>query len=280
MEKVKNREKYNDMKKALLFIFITYSISWTIWFLAPNAGIGIIGSCMPTIIGFLFLRLDKSGAYKNFGHRIINYKSIRLTWLLIILLIIPFITLISVIIHKLPGGDISSSDTFIKNIRSPLQILGFALLGLGAGFGEELGWRGFLLDTFQKYWSGLTSSVITGVVWAAWHIPFALMNKESLISLYFINYFIFVVLISVLITVIYDSNNRSILSAILLHGMVNFTQYIVFLNNPVPIEQNVIKTVCLLFVVIGIFLVCKTKAPIRRNYLGFHKKRNNACKYH
>jgi membrane protease YdiL (CAAX protease family) len=267
MRSVKNREKYNDMKKALLFIFITYSISWSIWFFAPNAGIEIIGSIMPSIIGFFFLRLDKSGTYKNFKHRIINLKLVRLTWILIILLIIPFITFISVIIQKLLGGDISSSDTLIQNVRSPLKILVFVLLGLGAGFGEEMGWRGFLLDTFQKYWSGLTSSVITGVVWAAWHIPLALMKKESLFSLFFINYIIFVILLSVLITVIYDSNNRSILSAILLHGMVNITQYMAFINNPIPIGQDVIRTICLLIIVIGIILVCKTKAPITFNMI-------------
>ncbi len=263
MRNVKNREKYNDMKKVILFILITYSISWAIWFLAPNAGIEIIGSCMPSIIGFLFLRLDKSGTYKNFGYRIFNLKLIRLKWILIILLIFPLITLISVVIQNLLGGDISSSDTFIQNVRSPLKMLGIALMGLGAGFGEEMGWRGFLLDTFQKYWSGLTSGVITGVIWAAWHIPFALMNKESLFSLFFINYFIFVILLSVLITVIYDSNHRSILSAILLHGMVNFTSYMA----PVPIGQNVIRTICLLIIVIVIILVCKAKAPITFNMI-------------
>ena len=276
MRNIKIREKYKDMKKVLLFIFITYSISWSIWFLATNTGVEIIGSIMPSIIGFSFLRFDKSGTYKNFGHRIINFKLIRLRWMLIILLIIPLITLMSVISQKILGGEISSPETFIQNIRSPLKILVFALLGLGAGFGEELGWRGFLLDTFQKHWNGLTSGVITGVVWAAWHIPFALMNKESLFSLDFINYFIFVILISVLITVIYDSNNRSILSAILLHGMVNFTQYTAFLSSPVPIGQNIIRTICLLIIVITIILICKSKAPITFNMLETKKIRQQS----
>ena len=267
MKDVKSREKHSDMKKALLYILITYCISWSIWFLAANPGIEIIGSITPSIVGFFFLWFDKSGTYKDFGRRIINFKLIRVKWIVVILLTFPLMTLASFIIQKLLGGDISSSDAFIQNINNPLQILGFALLGLGAGFGEELGWRGFLLDTFQKYWSGLTSGLFTGVVWAAWHIPFALMNKQSIFSLFFINYVIFVILLSVLITVIYNNNNRSILSAILLHGMVNFTKYTAFFNNPVPIGQDVVMTICLLILVIAIILVCKNKAPVTFNIL-------------
>lgn len=253
----KNTDIHNDMKKALLFIFITFSISWSLWFLVPNVVMQMIGSCMPSIIGFFFLRSDKSGTYKGYGRRLINFKSIRLTWGFIILLIIPLIALISFTIQKISGGDVSSSDTFMQNLRNPVQILVIALLGLGAGFGEELGWRGFLLDTFQKYWSGLTSGIVTGVIWAAWHIPLALKNKQSLFSLDFINYSVFVILISVLITVIYNNNNRSILSAILLHCMVNFTIGMA----PVPIGENVIRTICLLIILIVMILVCKSKSP-------------------
>ncbi len=42
-----------------------------------------------------------------------------------------------------------------------------------AGFGEELGWRGFL----QREWASLgfwKSSWLVGLVWGLWHIPFLL----------------------------------------------------------------------------------------------------------
>lgn len=259
MENVKNREKINDIIKVLLFIAVTFSISWSIWFSASNAVIEIIGSCMPSIVGFFILRSDKSGYYKDFGHRMIDFKLIRFPWILFILLVIPLITIMSIMTQKLLGGNTPSLNSFMQNVRNPLRILAFAILGIGAGFGEELGWRGFFLDTLLKYQNGLIAGLITGFVWATWHIPFALMNKESLFSINFINYFIFVILISVLIAAIYIRNNRSILSCILLHGMVNFSQYITFFYNPVSEEINVIRTIYLLFIVIGIILVSKTK---------------------
>lgn len=260
MEMIKNKDFRNDMTKILLYIVITFTISWSIWFLAHNAAVEMLGSCMPSIVGFFLMRSDKSGSYKNLGSRLIGFKFICSKWLLFIFLVIPVITLLSIITQKLSGGDISSADALLQNIRNPASILVFAVLGLGAGFGEELGWRSFLLDTLRKYCGSLTSSLIIGGIWASWHIPLAVMNHEKIFSLNFITYFIFVVLLSVLFTTVYVNNNRSILSVLLLHGMVNFTQYLVFMGNSVPVGLNIIKNVYLLVLVIGLMLILKSKA--------------------
>jgi len=39
------------------------------------------------------------------------------------------------------------------------------------GFGEEVGWRGFLLPRLQQKYSGLTSAIVLSVIWALWHLP-------------------------------------------------------------------------------------------------------------
>lgn len=46
-----------------------------------------------------------------------------------------------------------------------------------AGFGEELGWRGFLMRQFngQKF---LKAALITGFVWGIWHAPIILMGHN------------------------------------------------------------------------------------------------------
>jgi membrane protease YdiL (CAAX protease family) len=48
--------------------------------------------------------------------------------------------------------------------------LGF-LTNLLAATGEELGWRGFLVPTLAKTMSFGRVSVISGAIWAAWHVP-------------------------------------------------------------------------------------------------------------
>ena len=46
-----------------------------------------------------------------------------------------------------------------------------SLQGLLSATGEELGWRGFLVPTLAKTMSFQRTAVISGAIWAAWHVP-------------------------------------------------------------------------------------------------------------
>src|SRR5262249_58446417 len=37
--------------------------------------------------------------------------------------------------------------------------------------GEEIGWRGFLVPELAKRYSFTATSVLSGVIWALWHVP-------------------------------------------------------------------------------------------------------------
>jgi membrane protease YdiL (CAAX protease family) len=67
---------------------------------------------------------------------------------------------------KLGGVDLSRFHT---------PIVAFLLLGsiqsLLSATGEELGWRGFLVPTLAKTMSFGKLSLLSGAIWAAWHVP-------------------------------------------------------------------------------------------------------------
>ncbi len=46
-----------------------------------------------------------------------------------------------------------------------------------AGFGEELGWRGFLLKSFKEM-NFLKASIAIGFIWGIWHSPLILMGHN------------------------------------------------------------------------------------------------------
>jgi len=46
-----------------------------------------------------------------------------------------------------------------------------------AGFGEELGWRGFLLRAFWDT-SFFQASLLIGIIWGVWHVPLILMGHN------------------------------------------------------------------------------------------------------
>jgi membrane protease YdiL (CAAX protease family) len=73
---------------------------------------------------------------------------------------------------------------------SPVQIVAvYALLmgtivfvrsdNLPGSFGEELGWRGFLFPELHRITSFTTASLISGIVWALFHLPLILFSDYN-----------------------------------------------------------------------------------------------------
>lgn len=52
--------------------------------------------------------------------------------------------------------------------------VGFTVNGL-FGFGEEYGWRGFLMDELRPL-GGVKANLLTGVLWGLWHAPLIVMG--------------------------------------------------------------------------------------------------------
>ena len=71
--------------------------------------------------------------------------------------------------------------------QSAVQLLEISVGGLIANLifltiaslGEEIGWRGVALPSLQKKYSPLISSAILGLLWAAWHLPFWVSNRNA-----------------------------------------------------------------------------------------------------
>ena len=90
-----------------------------------------------------------------------------------------------------------------------------------------MAWRGYALDGLQRKWNAQTSSLIVGVVWTLWHLPLffiegSYQNGLGVGTLAFWLFMMDKVPQSVVMTWIYNNNERSTLSAVLLHFMVNF----------------------------------------------------------
>lgn len=91
------------------------------------------------------------------------------------------------------------------------------------GFGEETGWRGFLLPALQRRWSPLASSLIVAVVWAVWHAPAFLVNENyrAMPTVMIPMFFMGLVCGSVFLTWLYNRGRNSIALVAVWHGMFN-----------------------------------------------------------
>jgi membrane protease YdiL (CAAX protease family) len=123
----------------------------------------------------------------------------------------------------------------------------------GPGLFEEIGWRGFALPYLQQRYSALTSSLIIGLVWALWHVPFFVgaipFPWEDLV--FFVP---LVIVCSIIFTWVYNTTDGSLLAVILLHGAINSEQHLSGWHM-LPDTAKTQILVDLPFVFIAVFLV-------------------------
>ncbi len=108
-----------------------------------------------------------------------------------------------------------------------LTLLGGLLAGVSvnavAGFGEELGWRGFLQRelAFLGFWR---SSLLIGIVWGLWHAPLILQGHNY--PQHRVAGVFMMTILCVLLALIFGYirvKARSVIAAAIIHGTFNAT---------------------------------------------------------
>jgi uncharacterized protein len=224
--------KRKNLAKPWIYFLATYAWTWSFFGLAylmnvsgeSGSAIGVViilfALAGPAVMGILFthLALNKEGQ-KDYWKRVLDFKRISFKWYLVIFLLIPAISILAALFsgywnnysfsHRLPS-------LYLTLLSVPLvPVL------------EELGWRGYVLDRLQEKYSALSSSLILGALWGPWHLPVfflpgSIFGLMPFASLMFWLYMFHEIVISVVFTWIYNNTNRSILSAILLHTVLEF----------------------------------------------------------
>lgn len=92
-----------------------------------------------------------------------------------------------------------------------------------AGFGEEIGWRGFLLKSFKDM-NFLKASIIIGFLWGIWHSPLILMghNYPQHPEIGVLMMTIWCILLTPLF-LYFTVKAKSVIAAAIMHGTLNAT---------------------------------------------------------
>jgi len=147
-------------------------------------------------------------------------------WILV--LIVPFALIFSVSV----SAALTTGDVGYFSRLPPIYVALISLLmsTIFAGFGEEIGWRGFLLPRLQNRFTALHSSLILGIIWGLWHFPEFLMGGGGLHGAlaaelgFFLALLYFTALIttfSIVLTWFVNNTKGSVLVPVLVHGFVN-----------------------------------------------------------
>ncbi len=223
------------------FFIVALGISWFFWmwvilfgwnvFTFPAIIFGALGLFGPAFAEIILIsRTRDKEQWRDYWQRVFDIRRIGKKWFWVILLTFPVLHTIAILLSVLTGSPSPGFETAKNLLSEPWRIFPFAIFILLFGpLPEELGWRGYALDGLQARYNAFVSSLILGVMWALWHFPLFFMKgtfQHDQLGLGTLNFFTFIlgtVITSILFTWIYNNTNRSTLSAILLHFMINFS---------------------------------------------------------
>ena len=99
----------------------------------------------------------------------------------------------------------------------------FSVLLFQGPLQEEFGWRGYALGRLQTRFNAINSSIILGLVWGAWHLPYFWIGEEVVYTYTFLPQVFSTILVSILFTWLYNNTAGSILVALVFHTMLNYS---------------------------------------------------------
>ncbi|UCB45747.1 MAG: CPBP family intramembrane metalloprotease [Spirochaetota bacterium] len=246
-----------NIKKTVLFVILTYSFSWLLAGLfyafggkwnSPSAFIMAIGYMfIPMIAVFIVQKaVYKEALIKPYN---ITFK-LNVWWLVAWLLpsVISFASMgVSLGFRDVSySADLAGLVERFKTVLTPEQITQMELetaqarihplilsliqgLAVGptinavAGFGEELGWRGFLqkeLNAMGFY----RSSIVTGAIWGLWHAPIILQGhnypEHPIIGVFMM--IVWCILLAPIFSYV-RMKSKSVIAAAIIHGSLNST---------------------------------------------------------
>jgi len=255
MNAPKSEESFGQ--SVWLFFILTFAVSWLFWIPLAASGeevplaVLVIGAFSPSIFGVLMTYRTKGKEGRaEFWRSLFGFGRIGLVWYAVILLLFPMVMALTFLLESVLGGEIPSLEGAREILTQPVALLVFIITMLiGGPLAEELGWRGFALDRLQAKWSALSASLVLGVIHAAWHLPlfFAVGTSQELMGFVTGLFWLWVIQVvtgSIFFTWIYNNNQRSILSAVLIHFMSNATFTIIAqLGGALPLRTEIIRTV-------------------------------------
>ena len=234
-----NSKAFIKRHPVLTYYVLTFAISWGGFLLVGGSGlfsgtswqsdplfmfailVMVVG---PSIASILLTGLvDGRAGYRGLLSRMLRWR-VGAYWYAVALLTIPVLSAVVLFTLSL------TSPVYLPTIvttddKASLLLLGTAA-GLGGGFLEELGWTGFAIPRLRKRHSVLTTGLIVGVLWGAWHLLQMLWvgstSSGALPLAIFLPLYFFFAVVSLtayraLMVWVYDRTG-SLLVAMLMHG--------------------------------------------------------------
>ncbi len=216
----------------------------------------LVGSYGPTLMAVaLTARAGGRAAARALARRLAPSRG-RLPWLAFALVFPSLLSVGGMVLLGL-GGESLGGFSLARAYLVPIALLAAVPFGPLA---EELGWRGYALPRLRERWGRMGSSIILGVVWAAWHMPLFWAPAGTSISGAPVTmsavafYVALLVGFSVVFTWMHEHTDGDVFLAVMLHATFNAEVIFLFLPNLGDEARHLVERLSL--VPLGLLVAC------------------------
>jgi hypothetical protein len=233
-----------------LYFAIAFVVAWTMWLFPALASHGVIKLSHPVQLACLFVGsfgpflgaliatfCDGGGAaVREFFGRCLRWR-IGPIYLLVAIFLAPVLAGAAMWLLAHHGGRPYAIQVTLAHLPQLYLLLFF----VGGSVNEEFGWA-YAIDRLRQGRRLLGPTVLLGVIWGCWHIPLFFVTGLTQSFIPFWSFVMFTVALRLLIVWSYESNNRSILVALLFHTASNlsFNLYTMLDRSPQRDERGFI----------------------------------------
>lgn len=234
------------MRSLFAFFSLTYIASWSLWIVAAailrwdfsqpsglatiSGPLYLLGVFAPALVALaLTAHADGSAGTLALLRRTVRW-SVAARWYVFAVGYFAAIKLAVVVVHRTATGEwpaLSQTPWFAMFaaivFSTPVQA------------GEELGWRGYALPRLSRRVGLPVASIIVGIIWACWHLPFFFVSGTDKSGQSFPAYLVGVTALSAAMAWLYWRTKGSLLLTMLMHAAVNNTN---FVSTPVSTAPN------------------------------------------
>jgi membrane protease YdiL (CAAX protease family) len=219
---------------VLKFFFLTYAVSWTSWIAvvaisrpttpatpavaALRSVLLLVGTFAPALVALLLTKKTDGGAGGRALLRRLFQWRVPARWYLFAIAYMPAIKLAAAVTHRFIIGTWPRFGH-----EGPLIIAIAILISAPAQSGEEIGWRGYALPRLAAQFGLARASLLVGVGWGIWHLPFFFLPGADKFGQSFVVFVMGTIALSVAIAWLYGNTHGSLLLTMLMHSAFNQT---------------------------------------------------------
>jgi len=217
---------------VMTFVLLTFIATWTMWIAAsaffPDslAFASLPGTIMPAIMALWLTKRESEQSFRDLVTRLFKWR-VSVWYYVFALTFMAAVKLSAASLYRLDTGAWPAFGA-----TSLILMLVGALFSTPVQAGEEIGWRGFMLQRLALRMGFAWASLLVGVTWAAWHLPMFFMPGGDMVGQSFPLFVLMVTALSVPMAWLYRRTDGSLLLTMIMHAAVNNTAAIVPSRSP------------------------------------------------